>query len=356
MRAEVARAAIVFARERLEHPFDASPGPARRLDARPAAERRPPRSPSPRRSPRRPAGRTRTRAAPCRARSRGGQPVSGGKPLRRAARSPTRQRAGARELVRVARREPALMRGGVGGGTAAPPPSSSMPPAARSSSASSSLARERVALGGRLHLDEAAVGRHHDVHVGVGLSSPPGSRGRAAARRRRRRPRPRRPSRGSAFDEPHPVERPVGGDVGAGDRRAAGAAVGLEHVAVEPERPLAERLEVARRRARRGRSAAGSRPCGPSGAAWRRAGCGHPSRRGAASTRRSSSRAPCRAASAGCPPRSWPCRGRASCPATRARSRAAARGSPGRRRAARSSSGRRPSVAAHAATLSSSAT
>ena len=30
------------------------------------------------------------------------------------------------------------------------------------------LARERVALGGRLHLDEAAVAGHDDVHVGVG--------------------------------------------------------------------------------------------------------------------------------------------------------------------------------------------
>ena len=34
------------------------------------------------------------------------------------------------------------------------------------------------------------------------------------------------------------------GDVDAGDRGAARAAVRLEHVAVEPERPLAERLEV----------------------------------------------------------------------------------------------------------------
>ena len=34
------------------------------------------------------------------------------------------------------------------------------------------------------------------------------------------------------------------GDVRAADRRAARAAVGLEDVAVEPERPLAERLEV----------------------------------------------------------------------------------------------------------------
>src|SRR5205085_9436673 len=32
-----------------------------------------------------------------------------------------------------------------------------------------------------------------------------------------------------------------------GDRRAAGAAVGLEHVAIEPERPLAERFQVGHR-------------------------------------------------------------------------------------------------------------
>src|SRR5262249_57689885 len=35
-----------------------------------------------------------------------------------------------------------------------------------------------------------------------------------------------------------------GGDRGAGDRGAPRAAVGLQHVAVEPERPLAERGEV----------------------------------------------------------------------------------------------------------------
>src|SRR5689334_1673023 len=29
------------------------------------------------------------------------------------------------------------------------------------------LARERVALGGRLHLDESPVAGHHDVHVGI---------------------------------------------------------------------------------------------------------------------------------------------------------------------------------------------
>ena len=44
--------------------------------------------------------------------------------------------------------------------------------------------------------------------------------------------------------EPDVVERPPRRDVRARDRRAAGAAVGLEHVAVEPERPLPERLHV----------------------------------------------------------------------------------------------------------------
>ena len=51
----------------------------------------------------------------------------------------------------------------------------------------------------------------------------------------------------SALDSPKRSSARRGGDVRAGDRRAARAAVGLEHVAVEPERPLAERLEVADR-------------------------------------------------------------------------------------------------------------
>ena len=36
-------------------------------------------------------------------------------------------------------------------------------------------------------------------------------------------------------------------DVGAGDRRGAGAAVGLQHVAVEDDLALAERLQIADR-------------------------------------------------------------------------------------------------------------
>ena len=51
-------------------------------------------------------------------------------------------------------------------------------------------------------------------------------------------------------------------DVGPGDRGGAGAAVGLEHVAVEHDGVLAERLEVDARRAASGRSAGRSRGCG----------------------------------------------------------------------------------------------
>ena len=119
------------------------------------------------------------------------------------------------------------------------------------------------ALGGRLHLDEAAVAGHDDVHVDVGASSPRSSRGRAAARRRRCRPRPPPTESVSAFERPKRSSARARRDVRAGDRGAARAAVGLEDVAVEPERPLAERLEVDDARAARGRSAAGSRPCAP---------------------------------------------------------------------------------------------
>ena len=110
-------------------------------------------------------------------------------------------------------------------------------------------ARERRALGRRLHLDEAAVAGHDDVGVDLG--------GRVlrvveVEQRRGRRPsrtRPPRPTAVSGSRSSRPaVEQLRAGeverDVGAGDRRAARAAVGLEHVAVEVDRALAERLEV----------------------------------------------------------------------------------------------------------------
>ncbi len=104
-------------------------------------------------------------------------------------------------------------------------------------------AGERLLLGGRLHLDQAVVAGHHDVHVRVGrrvlrvvevehrhaVDDPDRDGGDGADER---------------LAEPEAVERAVRRDVRAADRRAARAAVGLEDVAVEPERALAERLEV----------------------------------------------------------------------------------------------------------------
>ena len=52
------------------------------------------------------------------------------------------------------------------------------------------------------------------------------------------------------------------GDVRAGDRGGAGAAVGLEHVAVEDDGVLAERLVVDDRAQRAADQAARSRGCG----------------------------------------------------------------------------------------------
>src|SRR5579884_73981 len=105
------------------------------------------------------------------------------------------------------------------------------------------LARERVSLGRRLHLDEAPVAGHHDVHVGIrarvlgvveveqrhAVDDTDGHRRDRVAERAR---------------EPEAVERALACDVRAADRRAARATVRLQDVAVEPDRALPERLEV----------------------------------------------------------------------------------------------------------------
>ena len=164
-------------------------------------------------------------------------------------------------------------------------PIRSIPLSASSSSSSSWSRPNGHALRRRLHLDEPAVAGHDDVQVDVGgrvldvveveqeLAADDPERDRRDRARHRLR-------------EPEPVERPPRRDPGPGDRRAARAAVGLEHVAVEPERPLAERLEVGRPRGRRGRSGAGSRRCAPSASRTRpRAASAAPSTPAAASTR-----------------------------------------------------------------------
>src|SRR5689334_5077458 len=103
------------------------------------------------------------------------------------------------------------------------------------------LPRERVALGCRLHLDQAAVAGHHDVHVGVGARV----LRVVEIEQRDALDDPDRDGRDRVAEgarEAEALERAHSGDVRAADRGAARAAVGLEDVAVEPERPLAQGL------------------------------------------------------------------------------------------------------------------
>ena len=108
--------------------------------------------------------------------------------------------------------------------------------------------RQRRALRRRLHLDEAAVAGHH--HVGVDL----GGRVLAVVEVEQRRPvhDPARNCRNGsgqrgAFQQSlgyEAVARQPQGNHPAGDRGAARAAVGLQHVAVDVDGALAERREV----------------------------------------------------------------------------------------------------------------
>src|SRR5262249_36855194 len=105
------------------------------------------------------------------------------------------------------------------------------------------LACERLALGGRLRPDPATGADPQEVHVDLrartllvvefeerlAVDDPDRDRGDRA---------------GERLAEPEAVERAPGGDVRTGDRRATRAAVRLQHVAVEVDRALAERVEV----------------------------------------------------------------------------------------------------------------
>ncbi len=129
------------------------------------------------------------------------------------------------------------------------PVSSAQPATARSSSCVEQLAVERLPLGGALHLDELAAAGADHVHVGLGRDvlvvaqvEPGLAVDDADADRRDRGGQRRRPWSASC---PRSQRDRVGQrDVGAGDGRGPGAAVGLEHVAVEHDRVLAERLQV----------------------------------------------------------------------------------------------------------------
>src|SRR5437868_1832427 len=106
-----------------------------------------------------------------------------------------------------------------------------------------SCAREGRPLRSRLHLDELAVAGHDDVHVDFGLRvlrvveveqrltvhDADGDRCDGSRERAR---------------QAEAVERAPSRHVRTRDRGAARAAVRLQHVAVDPQRALAERLEI----------------------------------------------------------------------------------------------------------------
>src|SRR5919198_2782871 len=102
---------------------------------------------------------------------------------------------------------------------------------------------ERLALRRRLHLDEPPVACHDDVHVDLGsgvlrvIEIDQRFAFDDADRHRPDRARQR-------LAEAEPLERAPRGDVRAADRGAARPPVGLQHVAVEEDRPLAERVVV----------------------------------------------------------------------------------------------------------------
>src|SRR5918992_4292223 len=102
---------------------------------------------------------------------------------------------------------------------------------------------ERSPLGGRLHLDQAAVAGHDHVEVDLGTSVlhvvevEEGLAAHESGRDGSDRVAQRVP-------EAEALQGAATGDVRAGDGCAARAPVGLEDVAVEPERALAEHVEV----------------------------------------------------------------------------------------------------------------
>ena len=127
------------------------------------------------------------------------------------------------------------------------------------SSASSSPRLNGHALGRALHLDEAARRRSSPRSCRPRPWSPRRRAGRAAATPSTMPTRDRGAVRGAAGASASSpactsrVQRVVQREVAAADRRRAGAAVGLEHVAVDDDLALAEQPHVARRPAATGR-------------------------------------------------------------------------------------------------------
>src|SRR6185503_8275408 len=105
------------------------------------------------------------------------------------------------------------------------------------------VAVERRALGRRLDLDQTPVAGHDDVdvHLGGRVLRIVEVEDRVALDDS---DRDGADGIGERLSEAHVVERPPRSDVSARDRRAPRAAVRLDDVAVDPERPLAERVEI----------------------------------------------------------------------------------------------------------------
>ncbi len=107
--------------------------------------------------------------------------------------------------------------------------------------------RHGLLLGGDLDLDDAARAREDEIGVGLGaavLDIVEIEHGRAAddaAGHRRHRLAQGQLGQSTRFDQLR--QGAVQGDIGAGDRGGARAAVGLEHVAVEDHLALAQRVE-----------------------------------------------------------------------------------------------------------------
>src|SRR5262249_22081623 len=110
------------------------------------------------------------------------------------------------------------------------------------------LLRERNLLGRSLYLHDAAGARHHKIGIGISLrilgvievehrraaADAAGDGGDMVAQRLRRH----------YVARLHPVDAVVQRDPSAGDGRRAGSAVGLDHVAVDRDLPLAQCGEI----------------------------------------------------------------------------------------------------------------
>ena len=114
-----------------------------------------------------------------------------------------------------------------------------MPLAARFEQRIELMTAEGMALGRALHFDEGTAVVHDHVHVGLGLASPRRSPDPARARRARCPTETAAicPCRGLAPIRRAALSAAVAGlgerDIAAGDGGGAGAAVGLQHIAVD---------------------------------------------------------------------------------------------------------------------------